>query len=191
MARSKEFDEKAVLRKAMELFWEQGYEKTSMQDLVDHMGIHRRSIYDTFGDKRSLFLAALNHYEELIVKKMESIISSTSSTKQAIREVFIFVLNAIEQYPKGCLSVNAAVELSLLDKEIGRIVTKMFNRTEGMFNNLIKRGQTSGELSKEIDSDNTSRFLHNNLVGIRVLIKTNYDKKELEGIIALALSVLD
>jgi TetR/AcrR family transcriptional regulator, transcriptional repressor for nem operon len=191
MARSKEFDEKAVLRKAMELFWEQGYEKTSMQDLVDHMGIHRRSIYDTFGDKRSLFLASLNHYEELIVNEMESIISSTSSIKQTIRDVFIFVLNSIEQYPKGCLSVNAAIELSLLDKEIGRIVTKMFNRTEDMFNNLIKRGQTSGELSKEIDSDITSRFLHNNLVGIRVLIKTNYNKKELEGIITLALSVLD
>lgn len=191
MARSKEFDEKAVLRKAMELFWEQGYEKTSMQDLVDHMGIHRRSIYDTFGDKRSLFLASLNHYEELIVNEMESIISSTSSIKQTIRDVFIFVLNSIEQYPKGCLSVNAAIELSLLDKEIGRIVTKMFNRTEDMFNILIKRGQTSGELSKEIDSDNTSRFLHNNLVGIRVLIKTNYNKKELEGIITLALSVLD
>lgn len=191
MARSKEFDEKAVLRKAMELFWEQGYEKTSMQDLVDHMGIHRRSIYDTFGDKRSLFLASLNHYEELIVNEMESIISSTSSIKQAIRDVFIFILNSIEQYPKGCLTVNAAIELSLLDKEIGRIVTKMFNRTEAMFNNLIKRGQTSGELSKEIDSDNTSRFLHNNLVGIRVLIKTNYNKKELEGIITLALSVLD
>lgn len=191
MARSKEFDEKAVLRKAMELFWAQGYEKTSMQDLVDHMGIHRRSIYDTFGDKRSLFLASLNHYEELIVNEMESIISSTSSIKQTIRDVFIFVLNSIEQYPKGCLSVNAAIELSLLDKEIGRIVTKMFNRTEDMFNNLIIRGQTSGELSKEIDSDITSRFLHNNLVGIRVLIKTNYNKKELEGIITLALSVLD
>lgn len=191
MARSKEFDEKAVLRKAMELFWEQGYEKTSMQDLVDHMGIHRRSIYDTFGDKRSLFLASLNHYEELIVNEMERIISSTSTIKQTIRDVFIFVLNSIEQYPKGCLSVNAAIELSLLDKEIGCIVTKMFNRTEDMFNNLIKRGQTSGELSKEIDSDNTSRFLHNNLVGIRVLIKTNYNKKELEGIINLALSVLD
>ncbi|WP_124058666.1 TetR/AcrR family transcriptional regulator [Bacillus subtilis] len=191
MARSKEFDEKAVLRKAMELFWEQGYEKTSMQDLVNHMGIHRRSIYDTFGDKRSLFLASLNHYEELIVNEMESIISSTSSIKQAIRDVFIFVLNSMEQYPKGCLSVNAAIELSVLDKEIGRIVTKMFNRTEDMFNNLIKRGQTSGEISKEIDSDNISRFLHNNLVGIRVLIKTNYSKKELEGIITLALSVLD
>jgi TetR/AcrR family transcriptional regulator, transcriptional repressor for nem operon len=191
MARSKEFDEKAVLRKAMELFWEQGYEKTSMQDLVDHMGIHRRSIYDTFGDKRSLFLASLNHYEELIANEMESIISSNSSIKQAIHDVFIFILNSIEHYPKGCLSVNAAIELSLLDKEIGRIVTKMFNRTEDMFNNLIKRGQASGELSKEIDSDNTSRFLHNNLVGIRVLIKTNYNKKELEGIITLALSVLD
>lgn len=191
MARSKEFDEKAVLRKAMDLFWKQGYEKTSMQDLVDHMGIHRRSIYDTFGDKRSLFLAALNQYEELIVNEMESIIKSNSSIKQVIRDVFIFILNSIERYPKGCLSVNTAIELSLLDKEIGRIVTKMFNRTEDMFHNLIKQGQISGELSKEIDPYTTSRFLHNNLVGIRVLIKTNYDKKELEGIITLALSVLD
>lgn len=191
MARNKEFDEKAVLRKAMELFWEQGYEKTSMQDLVDHMGIHRRSIYDTFGDKRSLFLASLNHYEEFITSEMERIISNTPSIKQAIRDVFILVLNSVEQYPKGCLSVNTAIELSLLDEEIGRIVTQMFNRTEDSFNILLKRGQITGEISKEIDSDNISRFLHNNLVGIRVLIKTNYSKKELEGIITLALSVLD
>ena len=51
MGRAKEFDQEVVLDKAMQIFWEKGYEKTSMQDLVDHMGIHRRSIYDTFGDK--------------------------------------------------------------------------------------------------------------------------------------------
>ena len=53
MARSKEFEENEVLDKAMRLFWEQGYEKTSMTDLVEHMGIHRRSLYDTFGDKHT------------------------------------------------------------------------------------------------------------------------------------------
>ena len=125
----------------MELFWEQGYEKTSMQDLVDHMGIHRRSIYDTFGDKRSLFLSSLTYYEELITNEMEKIINGTLPIKQAIREVFELVLNAVEHYPKGCLAVNAAVELSLLDKEIARKATEMFNGTEKLFNNLIKQGQ--------------------------------------------------
>ena len=56
MGRNKEFEEEAVLQKAMELFWKQGYEKTSMSDLVEHMGIHRKSLYDTFGDKHSLYL---------------------------------------------------------------------------------------------------------------------------------------
>lgn len=55
MGRSREFDENVVLQKAMELFWKQGYEKTSLNDLVEHMGIHRRSLYDTFGDKHTLF----------------------------------------------------------------------------------------------------------------------------------------
>ncbi|WP_246772684.1 TetR/AcrR family transcriptional regulator [Paenibacillus polymyxa] len=67
MSRSKEFDETEVLDKAMQLFWEQGYEKTSMTDLVKHMGIHRRSLYDTFGDKHTLFLMALDRYDNTSV----------------------------------------------------------------------------------------------------------------------------
>lgn len=191
MARSKEFDETVVLRKAMELFWEQGYEKTSMQDLVDHMGIHRRSIYDTFGDKRSLFLAALDEYETFITNQMKTIIRQNESVHSAIRDVFLFILHSSDQYPKGCLSVNAAVELSLLDQEIDRLVTAMFNRTEDMFEELIRHGQQNGELSDDIDPVQTARFLHNNLIGLRVLIKTNYSQKELESIITLALKVLD
>lgn len=60
MGRSREFDENVVLQKAMELFWKQGYEKTSLNDLVEHMGIHRRSLYDTFGDKHTLFLRTVD-----------------------------------------------------------------------------------------------------------------------------------
>ncbi|WP_029595470.1 TetR/AcrR family transcriptional regulator [Exiguobacterium chiriqhucha] len=191
MARSKAFDETVVLKKAMELFWEQGYEKTSMQDLVDHMGIHRRSIYDTFGDKHSLFLAALGEYEKFITYEMEAIIRQHESVKSAIGDVFRFILRSSETYPKGCLSVNAAVELSLLDQEVERIATTMFHRTESMFQDLIEQGKHNGELSNDIDSKQMARFLHNNLIGLRVLIKTDYTKKELESIIALTLSVLD
>lgn len=70
MARSKEFEVNEVLDKAIQLFWTQGYEKTSMQDLVEFMGIHRRSIYDTFGDKHALFMKALERYETKQTNKM-------------------------------------------------------------------------------------------------------------------------
>lgn len=191
MGRNKAFDEKEVLKKAMELFWEQGYEKTSLQDLVDHMGIHRRSIYDTFGDKRSLFLSSLAYYEEMLANELKKLMNAAGPSKQAIREVFSFTLNAAEYYPKGCLAVNAAVELSLLDKEIAQISTDLFKKTEQVFCYLVIKGQTSGELSKEIDPAAISRFLHNNLLGLRVLAKTNYTKKELESIVDVTLSVLD
>lgn len=191
MARSKAFDEKEVLKKAMVLFWEQGYEKTSMQDLVDHMGIHRRSIYDTFGDKRSLFLSSLAYYEELVASEMKKIIDRELPAKQGVRAVFEFALNAAEHYPVGCLAVNTAVELSLFDQEIAQLSTKMFKETESLFYRLIEHGQAQGELSSRLDAESLSRFLHNNLLGIRVLIKTDYTRKELESIIDVALSVLD
>ena len=70
MARHKEFEREVVLEKAMATFWRYGYEGTSVQTLVENMGINRGSIYDTFGDKRSLFLAAIQHYNEAVVKKL-------------------------------------------------------------------------------------------------------------------------
>lgn len=71
MARIKEFDEDVVLLKAMRLFWEQGYEKTSMQDLVTHMGVHKRSMYDTFGDKHTLYIKALKRYGDVVGRSFE------------------------------------------------------------------------------------------------------------------------
>lgn len=191
MARNKEFDEKEVLKKAMEVFWEQGYEKTSMQDLVDHMGIHRRSIYDTFGDKRTLFLSSLTYYEEFITNETKKKLEQDLPTKQVIREVFKLVLNTGVDNPKGCLTVNTAVELSLLDEGIAQTITNMFSRTENLIYNLLIQGQNKGEISDELDPEILSLYLHNTLVGLRVLVKTNYNTKKLESMIDLTLSVLD
>ncbi|MDQ0207510.1 TetR/AcrR family transcriptional regulator [Alkalicoccobacillus murimartini] len=193
MARSKGFDEKVVLKKAMELFWQQGYEKTSMQDLVQHMGIHRKSIYDTFGDKRSLFTASLTNYEKFIVETFNEILSTSKPVKEVIRDIFTFVIQSAELtvYPKGCLTVNAAVELSSIDQEFNQLVTRMFKDTELMFEHLLITGQKNGELNKAIDPYSTSKFLHNNLIGFRVMVKTDYTKKDLESNIDLMMKVLD
>jgi TetR/AcrR family transcriptional repressor of nem operon len=191
MARKREFDEKEALSKAMELFWKQGYEKTSMQDLVNYMGVHRRSIYDTFGDKHTLFMRVLSHYVEVIDGRIKNNIESELTVKQSIRKLFEMVIYPNEKQPKGCLTVNAAVELSLLDKEVAEKVTETFIKTETLLFDLLKQGQEQGEIPKHYDIKGLSQFIHNSLVGIRVLAKTTNDKKELETIIDLTLSTLD
>jgi len=190
MARNKEFDEKEALRRAMELFWRQGYEKTSMQDLVNYMGVHRRSIYDTFGDKHTLFIRALSHYVEEMDVRFKSNITSELTVKQAIRKVFEMVIYPTDKQPKGCLTVNTAVELSLLDQEVAEKITETFIKTETLLFDLLKHGQEQGEIPEHYDIKGLSKFIHNSLVGIRVLAKTTNDKKELETIIDMNLSAL-
>lgn len=191
MARNKEFDENEVLRKAMELFWIQGYEKTSMQDLVKYMGIHRRSLYDTFGDKHTLFIKALDHYNEIIKTRIEHEVNQQNSIKDTIRKLFEMVIVRDKQKLIGCLTVNTAVELSLHDELAAEKVVESFSKTELLLNNLVLSGQKSGEISRHHDAKKTSEFLHNSLVGLRVMTKTTDDIEKLNNIIDITLSVID
>lgn len=191
MARIKEYDENEVLQKAMVLFWTQGYEKTSMQDLVTHMGIHRRSMYDTFGDKHTLFMKALERYEDVMGAKIDSQVKPLDPVKQAIRRLFEIAIYRNEKEPTGCLTVNTAVELSLHDEEAAEKVADSFSKTEKLLYELLLRGQTLGEISNHHDAGKLSQFIHNSLVGLRVLAKTSGDKEKLESIIDMTLSVLD
>ncbi|PFO04704.1 TetR family transcriptional regulator [Bacillus sp. AFS076308] len=191
MARHKEFDEAEVLQKAMVLFWRNGYEKTSMQDLVDYMNIHRRSIYDTFGDKQTLFLRALQLFEEIIGKRMEQQIKPINSVKLAIRRLFEMVTFSDEEKPPGCFIVNTAVELSLHDEEIADRISKSFSKTESFICELLLQGQISGEISNLLDIEKSSQFIHNSLIGVRVLAKTTKDKEKLQNLIDSTLAVLD
>jgi len=191
MARHKEFDEAMVLRKAMVLFWRNGYEKTSMQDLVDYMNIHRRSIYDTFGDKQTLFLRALQLFEETTGKKMEQEIKPTQSVKLAIRKLFEMSVSSNEKKPPGCLIVNTAVELSLHDEEIADRIRNSFNKTEAFIYELLVQGQMNGEISQKLDLVKATQFIHSSYIGIRVLCKTTDDQVKLENIIDSTLAILE
>lgn len=126
MARSKEFDIDDVLLKAMTIFWQQGYEKTSMQDLVAYMGIHKRSMYDTFGDKHTLYIKALERFAALQSSRLESRIEGITSAKAAIRLLFEATIYRSEEEPKGCMLVNTAVELSNHDPEAAERANEAF-----------------------------------------------------------------
>lgn len=190
MARSKEFDEEEALDKAMTVFWRQGFEKTSIQDLVDQMGIHRRSLYDTFGDKHALFVQTLERYESLIASQIRKQITDEMTTIESIRKIFELAIYSDSSYPKGCLMVNTAVELSLLDNEVSQRIKSAFKQTENLIADLLIRGQARGEVSSSFDSSELARYIHNALIGVRVLVKTTSDPQELESTIDLTLSIL-
>lgn len=191
MGRHKEFDEAEVLRKAMVLFWRNGYKKTSMQDLVECMNIHRRSIYDTFGDKQSLFLRALQLFEENIQNRIQQQIKPIPSAKLAIRKLFEMVITSNDGKPPGCLIVNTAVELSQHDEEIADRIRKSFRNTESFIYEQLVRGQRNGELSHQLNVQKVAPLIHNSLIGLRVLSKTTDDKEKLQSIIDSTLAVLE
>src|ERR1700753_1582272 len=109
MARTKDFDEDEVLKKAVNLFWLKGYNATSMQDLVDGLGISRSSLYDTYGDKHTLFIKALEAYKAQSAGSMCGIVSNMDSAKEAIRQLFDFTTKQLlsDEQHKGCFLVNA------------------------------------------------------------------------------------
>ncbi|SDT40132.1 transcriptional regulator, TetR family [Paenibacillaceae bacterium GAS479] len=191
MARSKEFEINDVLDKAIHLFWEQGYEKTSMQNLVEHMGIHKRSMYDTFGDKHSLYLKALercvNTTEEKLLKKVEE----APTIKGAIRKLLESSLEYEDMERKGCLVVNCATELALRDDLASNQVKRNFESTQAILVDLIQNGQASGELSTHPDAKTLAMVIFNLWIGIRVQARVVTDYAELYAMIDGALELLE
>lgn len=191
MPRAKEFDEDAVLLKAMRLFWEQGYEKTSMNDLVERMGIHRRSLYDTFGDKHQLFLKAIERYTKLLNGYFQSGIARAESAKQAVRFLFDFLIEGYEDKPPGCLLVNMAVELAPWDHEVDVKAGEGFDKMEQLLAGLIRRGQESGEFTTTRNAGELAENIHNTMLGIRVLARTSADRDKLHRIADSSMAMLD
>lgn len=191
MARSKEFEENEVLLKAMHLFWEQGYEKTSLQDLVEHMGIHRRSLYDTFGDKHTLFIKTMERYAKITDAALKAEAQRGRTAKESIRLIFDYLIEAKGERPIGCFFVNSATELAYRDPVVSELTNEGFSKEEQLLEGLIQQGQQAGEISANQEPSLLASSLHTTMIGIRVLRRTSADKKKLQQIADVSMSMLD
>ena len=193
MARTKDFDENEVLCKAIQIFWHKGYNGTSMQDLVDGLGISRSSLYDTYTDKHTLFVKALESYQDTGAGKIQEIINNSGSAKATIKQLLEFVINELlgDKQQKGCFMVNAEVEVAPHDAEINDLVCKNDQQMEDAFYLVIKKGQDNGEIKKNQDARALSRFIFNTVKGIRVTAKSTSDRTVFDDIIRLTVLALD
>lgn len=193
MARHKEFNREEVLDRAIEVFWAHGYEATSIQELVDSMGINRGSLYDTFGDKHRLFLEALDRYDEAFHTKILGVLGESDSPRKAIEGVFETVIRecACDSGRRGCLLTNTAVELSAQDNDTASRVQANFSRIESAFEKAIIKAKEKGEISAPHDTKALARFLTSGLQGLRVMSKAWPSRAVLRDVARVTLSTLD
>ncbi len=187
----KQFDVDESLAKAMEVFRRQGYKATSMQSLTKSMKVFPGSIYATYGNKRSLFIKALEHYETEF-RSWFKVYEEEKTPVEAIVAVYEFIIDEALKNPDydGCLLVNTALEVAPHDEEIGRLVSHGLEVTEQFFRKMIQKGQQEGEISADLNARQTARVLLGLLSGLRVLSRGRPERAVLRAVAEHVESIL-
>lgn len=182
--RPKTFDREEVLQKALMLFWRQGYEATGMADLTREMGIGRQSLYDTFGDKHALFLAALQHYSNEQIGHFQGILEQPGSTFENIRELFRTwkSMSQDDDRPCGCLVGNSAAELGTLDQQVADLTRRQMERMENAFCAALERGQRAGSIAATIDPRSTARLFISASQGLALQTKIGVGEDAIDNV---------
>jgi TetR/AcrR family transcriptional repressor of nem operon len=192
MARPREFDEEAVLDKAVQCFWNLGYEATSVRDLINETGLTGASLYNAFGDKRALYQRALDHYVNCsVAQRIQS--CDALPPRKAIDAFFADIVQRSLSDPqhKGCMLVNAALELAPHDPEFQEIVAGVLKQIERFFFEHLRAGQSDGSISKSAPPEVVAKLLLGVLMGVRVLARVRPEPELLKGVVAPALALLD
>ena len=190
--RPREFDIDEAVESAILVFRSRGYHGTSVQDLTEGTGLARGSLYKAFHDKRTLFLAALDHYTAASLRRVGDALNQPGSARAAIREALLGYARraAAAQGQQGCLIVAAAMEMMPDDVEVGALISRMFRRMQDLFAAAVIRGQSSGEIAADLDERAIARLLLCTIQGLRVLGKTGPTEQDMTEVVEMALRAL-
>ena len=181
----KSFDTEQALTSAMHAFWAYGYESTSMQDLVDCMGVGRGSLYATFGDKRTLFMQALQLYNQKYRRDRINNLTREMTPRESILAVFESIVSVVLEQRRrdGCFLVNTALEMSAHDPEIEQIVKGAFAEMEAFFVKNLNAAKSEGDISNSLDTDKTAKALLAFVMGLRVFSRARPERDLLLAVV--------
>ncbi|WP_068108998.1 TetR/AcrR family transcriptional regulator [Tropicimonas marinistellae] len=173
MPSPKGYKREDVLDRAIELFRRQGYSATSTAELVEELGMNRKSMYAEFGSKQELFEAALERYSEINLARVLSPIEARGANAQTIREAFLGYASASETRYRGlgCLMANTAVERAALDPGSARYVDAYLQRLAKGFRNALENARKEGDVDDAADLDDLAAHFVNSVVGISALLR--------------------
>jgi len=193
MARPVEFDENKVLTHAMEQFWREGYEASSVQKLLDCTGINRGTLYNSFGDKDTFFKSCVDQYNKVVEKQIAaSLKNSKLGPWEAIEAYFDeTVLNVTNKHRSmGCLLVNSVCESINYDKEMRKVVRGSLATIRKALVARLKEAHKNRKVKKGVSVEFAADVLMNSLHGMRVNSRDGKTPKQLKELVKVTVSSL-
>lgn len=192
MARPREFEPTEALNQAMHLFWQKGYQDTSMADLVEVTGVSRYGFYNEFGDKHDLFIKAVEHYANTDINMALSPLETAEAALPQIHAYFHYLSQAVEEghEANGCLIGNTTMELAQLDDSLAHLVETHYTRMNAAFRNALQNAVNQGQLTSDADVDGYADFLVGVANGYLVCLRTNMTPEAIQRYLSVALERL-
>lgn len=191
MARPRDFDEATVLDAAIDQFWDHGYAATSVRDLGAVMGLGPASLYNAFGDKPALFSQCLDRYLDKNMRARIARLEQSLGPRDAVRAFLNQTVSESLADPRGCMLVNAALEVAPHDSKINDAVASRLDELECFFRRCLTAGQADGTIATRRAPDDLARLLLTTVLGLRVLARARPEPELLRGAADQALSLLD
>lgn len=189
---SKQFDTEAALSKAMEVFWARGYEAASLSELLQHMGIGKKSLYDTYGNKQALFLKALDHYANTQLQSIRDRLSAPGSPLENLKRL-LQDWQKMHAQPQSCgcmLGTNIA-DFNTEDEAIAKVLRAYLTRLEDVFCAAIVRAQQADEVSSSVEPRALAQLLLCTTQGMALLGRVLEDELLLKGTVTAAIALLE
>ena len=189
----KKYDRTELLDKAIELFRLRGYNGTSTADLVEELGVNRKSMYAEFGSKQELFEAALKRYGEEHLSNVIAPIEQPDADIESIKAAFNGYAEASDGWAKGrgCLMCNTTVERGALDPAIGKYVDSYFSRLNSGFRTALANSREAGEIDETADLDELAAFFTTSLIGVAASIRGEASPEQVRAGCRVVTGVLD
>jgi len=192
MARTRAFDESEALALAMGMFWENGYEATSVRELAAGTGLSSSSLYAAFGDKHDVYLAALDRYRAAELEEVRRSLEATRPVRETLRSMFADLIDGLMAGgQRGSFTLNAAIEVGARDPAVAARLRAHFDDIRDLLSARLAAAQAGGEVSDRHPPDELAHFLLFGLYSLATVVKVYPDRLRLEQLAALTLSVLD
>ena len=174
----------------MQRFWADGYAATSVRDLGDAMGLGQASVYNAFGDKRTLFTHCLDRYLDANMRARIARVEKTLPPREAIETFLTEIVERSLESRLGCFLANAALEVAPHDPEIAKVVAERMDELEAFFHRCVVAGQSDGSISPDVAPADAARLFMTTVMGLRVLARGHPKRPVLEGAVRQALTML-
>ncbi len=187
MPKTELFNREEILHKCADLFHRKGYNATSMQDLVDTTSLNRSSLYNSFGNKRGIYVESLKFYKDKSSQSIQSFLLDSKTPLSALEAIFNYAVNSGKD---GCLLSNCATEMANLDEGIKRFLEHNGDQMEELFETIVKKGQLNGNINYKRTAKEYATYLFSALQGIRVTSMITDNRSKLDSLVKTTLSIL-